>query len=182
MNNDFLPLSHHPANPPQNVETVTARIIGSDANWLRLRWRIEGAQELVVPPFAGRGRADALWQSTCFELFLMPDSGPAYCEFNLSPSERWAAYDFAAYRDRTADRPLERAPQGTMRVGTAFAIFDAAIPLSALPQTESRMNIAAVIEEQGGVKSYWALTHPREKPDFHDPACFLATLPAPRGG
>jgi hypothetical protein len=182
MNNDFLPLSHHPANPPQTVKSVTARIIGTDASWLRLRWRIEGAQTLVVPPFAGKGRADDLWQTTCFELFLMPDGGSAYCEFNLSPSERWAAYDFTGYREGMADRPLEREPQGTMRLGSAFAIFDSAIPLSALPPGESRMNLTAVIEEQGGVKSYWALAHPAEKPDFHDPACFLATLPAPRGG
>ena len=42
------------------------------------------------------------------------------------------------------------------------------------------MNLAAVIEEEGGVKSYWALAHPAEKPDFHDPACFTATLAAPR--
>jgi hypothetical protein len=43
------------------------------------------------------------------------------------------------------------------------------------------MGLAAVIEEQGGVKSYWALAHPDAKPDFHAPACFAATLPAPEG-
>jgi len=36
-----------------------------------------------------------------------------------------------------------------------------------------------VIEEHDGVKSFWALAHSADKPDFHDPACFLATLPAP---
>jgi hypothetical protein len=41
------------------------------------------------------------------------------------------------------------------------------------------MGISAVIEEQGGVKSYWALAHSDAKPDFHAPACFAATLPAP---
>jgi hypothetical protein len=180
MSNDFLPLLPHPANPPRAVDSVTARILGADDNWLRLRWRIEGAGMLVVPPFAGKGRADELWQTTCFELFLMPEGGNAYCEFNLSPSERWAAYDFAGYRDGMSDRPLEREPQGTMRLGSSFAIFDAAIPLGALPRGDCHMNVAAVIEEQGGMKSFWALAQPAEKPDFHDPACFLATLPAPR--
>ena len=42
------------------------------------------------------------------------------------------------------------------------------------------MNLAAVIEEEGGAKSYWALSHPADKPDFHDPTCFTATLAAPR--
>lgn len=156
-----------------------ARIIGADEHWLRLRWRIEGAQALVVPPFAGKGRADELWRTTCFELFLMPAEGGAYSEFNLSPSERWAAYDFTAYRDGMAERPLEREPQGAMRLGSSFAIFDAALPIAALPASDCRMNLAAVIEEQGGLKSYWALAHPAEKPDFHDPACFAATLAAP---
>ena len=123
--------------------------------------------------------ADGLWRTTCFELFLMPEGGEAYCEFNLSPSDRWAAYDFTGYRAGMAERPAEREPQGTMRQGSSFAIFDAAIPLTALPDRECRMNLAAVIEERGGAKSYWAIAHPADKPDFHDPACFAATLPAP---
>jgi hypothetical protein len=172
-------LQPHPAHPPTRVEAVTARVLGADAHWLRLRWRIDGAQGLAVPPFAGKGRADDLWRTTCFELFLMPEGGEGYCEFNLSPSERWAAYDFSGYRAGMAERPADREPQGTMRLGSSFAIFDAAIPLAALPNRECRMNLAAVIEEQGGAKSYWALAHPAGKPDFHDPACFVATLPAP---
>lgn len=168
----------HPAHAPHGVSSVEARIIGADDNWLRLRWRIEGAHGLVVPPFAGKGRADELWKTTCFELFVMPGSGPAYAEFNLSPSERWAAYDFAAYRDGMAERPVDREPQTMIRQGSRFAIFDASIPLTALPAGECRMNLAAVIEEEGGALSYWALAHAGDKPDFHDPACFAATLPA----
>jgi hypothetical protein len=179
LTNDFLPLIQHSAYPPREVTAVTARILGADEFWLRLRWRIDGARALVVPPFAGKGRADGLWQSTCFELFLMPQDRDTYCEFNLSPSERWAAYDFTRYRDGMSERPVEREPQGTLRLGSSFAIFDAAIPLSALPAGDCRMNVTAVMEEQGGVKSYWALAHPAAKPDFHDPACFVATLPAP---
>jgi hypothetical protein len=174
------PLQPHPAHPPTRVTGIDARIVGADANWLRLRWRVDGAQALVVPAFAGKGRADGLWQTTCFELFLMPRDGGSYCEFNLSPSERWAAYDFESYRDGMSGRPADREPQGTMRLGSSFAIFDAAVPLSALPDDICRMNIAAVIEEQGGAKSYWALAHPPDKPDFHDPACFVAELPAPQ--
>lgn len=173
-------LTAHPAHPPARVDSVEAKIIGADANWLRLRWRIDGAQALVVPPFGGKGRADGLWRTTCFELFLMPGEGPAYSEFNLSPSERWAAYDFSGYRESMAERPVEREPQGTIRQGSSMATFDAAIPLTALPDPDCAMNLCAVIEEQGGVMSYWALAHPKGAPDFHDPACFTARLPAPR--
>ena len=109
----------------------------------------------------------------------MDGAGPAYCEFNLSPSEQWAAYDFSSVREGMADRPLPLAPTCTWRSGSAFAIFDAAIPLASLPSVPARAGLTAVLEEEGGHKSYWALGHAREKPDFHDPSCFTATLAPP---
>ena len=173
------PLIAHPDHPPATVTKVEARIIGRDANWLRVRWRIERSQQLLVPPFAGKGRADELWQATCFELFLKPEGSPAYIELNLSPSERWNAYDFEAYRWGMTERPFPREPECTLRLGSSFAIFDATVPVGGLPDVACAMGLAAVIEEQGGVKSYWALAHPDAKPDFHAPACFAATLAAP---
>ena len=169
----------HPANPPARVSGIEARVIGFDADWLRVRWRIEGAQGLVIPSFAGRGRADELWKTTCFELFLKPDGGEAYVELNLSPSERWAAYDFTDYREGMSERPASREPDCTIRRGSSFAIFDAAIPCDVLPALPSAASITAVIEEEGGVKSFWALAHPASKPDFHDAACFTAELAPP---
>ena len=169
----------HPSRPSDAVSSVEARIIGRDAQWLRVRWRTEGAQGLVVPAFAGKGRADELWKTTCFELFLKPAGGEAYCEFNLSPSERWNAYDFESYRDGMTERPFPREPECTMRRGSTFAIFDAAVPLAGLPAADCAMGLCAVIEEQGGIKSYWALEHPEGAPDFHAAACFAAELPAP---
>lgn len=169
----------HPDHPPLTVSGVESRIIGADANWLRARWRIEGSQQLVVPGFAGKGRADELWKTTCFELFLKPLGGEAYSELNLSPSERWNAYDFDGYRLGMRERPFPREPECTMRLGSSFAIFDVAIPLSGLPAGDCAMGMCAVIEERSGTLSYWALAHPAERPDFHDPACFAAALPAP---
>ena len=172
-------LTAHPSRPPGKVASVVARIIGADDNWLRLRWRVEGSQALVVPAFAGKGRADELWKSTCFELFLKPLGGEAYCELNLSPSERWNAYDFDAWRAGMRERPFPREPECTMRQGSSFAIFDAAIPAAGLPANDCAMGLAAVIEEAGGTLSYWALAHPEDKPDFHAPACFALALSAP---
>jgi hypothetical protein len=172
-------LTAHPDHPPAAVSRVEGRVIGADASWLRVRWRVEGAQRLVVPPFAGKGRADELWRTTCFELFLRPENGTAYVELNLSPSERWNAYDFAAYRQDMTERPFPREPECTLRQGSSFAIFDAAIPLGGLPAADCALGMSAIIEEDGGAVSYWALAHPEGKPDFHAPACFAARLPAP---
>ena len=167
----------HPDFPPTTVWQVNARIT-PDGDWLRLRWRIDGAQRLVVPAFAGKGRADGLWQTTCFELFVKSAGEPGYTELNLSPSERWNAYDFSAYREGMSERAFPREPACTMRKGEAMAIFDAAVPMAALPAVPWRLNMTAVIEEEGGVKSFWALAHADGTPDFHDPACFVGTLAA----
>ena len=34
------------------------------------------------------------------------------------------------------------------------------------------IGLTAVIEEEDGTKSYWALAHGAGPPDFHNPACF----------
>lgn len=172
-------LTHHPAHPPAAVRGVEARIIGFDATWLRARWRVLGAGKLIAPAFAGKGRADGLWQTTCFELFIMPGEGPGYVELNLSPSERWNAYDFDGRREGMRERPMPREPECTLRLGSDIAIFDAAIPAAGLPPAPWRRGFTAVIEEAGGVKSYWALAHHGEAPDFHDPACFVEEVAAP---
>ncbi|MEO6151820.1 MAG: DOMON-like domain-containing protein [Croceibacterium sp.] len=172
-------LVSHPGHPPVQVSAIQARVIGFDSQWLRLRWRIEGAQALVVPAFAGRGRADELWRTTCFEAFLKPVGGDAYVELNLSPSERWNIYDFASYRHGMSERPMPREPDCTLRQGSSFAIFDAAIPVAGLPAGPCALGLAAVVEEHGGTISYWALVHPDGPPDFHAPACFAATLAPP---
>ena len=169
----------HPAYAPKSVNSVTSRIVGRDPNWLRVRWRIEGVQSLIVPKFAGRGRADGLWQTTCYELFVKPRGGTAYLEFNLSPSERWNVYAFDAPRTGMRELPMDREPDCTMRLGSSFAIFDAAIPVDVIPSADCDYGMTCVIEEQGGTKSYWALCHAGDAPDFHEPACFTGELAAP---
>ncbi|MBC2664723.1 DOMON-like domain-containing protein [Novosphingobium flavum] len=181
----------HPDSPPLAVTGIEAAVIGLDAHWLRVRWRIEGSARLLVPPFAGKGRTDGLWQQTCFELFIKTPDEDGYVELNLSPSERWAAYDFATYRAGMENRDMPRDPDCTMRLGGNMAIFDAAIPVAALPPLPWKLGISAVIEELGEdedaqageeaspVKSLWALRHAPGQPDFHSPACFAASLAAP---
>jgi len=40
------------------------------------------------------------------------------------------------------------------------------------------LGISAVIESGDGTKTYWALHHPSDKPDFHHPGSFLLKSPA----
>ena len=166
----------HQAHPPDAVTSVEAKIGVANEHWLTARWRIEGSAKLVLPKPAGSKRMVGLWQTTCFELFVQPDGRGGYYELNLSPSERWNLYGFDAPRTGMREEVTDRRPVCTMRPGSRFAIFDAAIPRAMFPDAKSDLGIAAVIEEEGGTKSFWALDHAGEAPDFHDPACFTARL------
>jgi hypothetical protein len=169
----------HPAFPPAAVQAVEGKwgIVGS---WLQLRWRIEGAARVKLPPFTGRKRADELWQTTCCEMFIWPAGGESYTEFNFSPSEAWAAYDFSSWRQDMVERPVSHDPVISPRGGRNMLIVDVALPLGDLPPLPAALSLTAVIEEQSGTRSFWALAHGNpERPDFHDPACFGARLAPP---
>lgn len=143
-----------------------------------LRFRVDGCGALVVPEFKGMGRGEDLWKTTCFELFLEDGDG-AYREFNFSPSQRWAAYRFAGYRESRDDFEPGIAPEIQSERG--LSIFTLTVFLSEKDLQGARnAALSAVIEEEGGRLSYWALAHGGPKPDFHDPACFRIPL-APAG-
>lgn len=171
----------HTTSSPLQVSSIEARVKALDPNWLSLRWRIDGASELIVPKISGKSRADGLWRTTCFELFLKPRDAEGYFEWNFSPSRRWNAYSFSDYREGMCEANVAREPDSVWHGGSGFALFDVAVPRSALPDCECSMAIAAVIEESGGRRSYWSIAHPdADRPDFHHSACFAATLD-PRG-
>ena len=64
---------------------------------------------LILPAYVANGpRADGLWQTTCFELFVRHPDQRGYFEFNFSPSTQWAAYRFSGYREGMAEWPMQR--------------------------------------------------------------------------
>lgn len=174
-------LIRHPDTPAVKVRSVDAYVVRNRDNYLHFRWRIKGTRALVVPEFVGPGREDGLWQTTCFELFLRSPGGDSCHEFNFSPSGRWAAYDFTGYREGMAERAMVPPPQSQESRHAHILTFDTQLRSSTLPPRPLRLGLSAVVEEEGGVKSYWAMAHPPGKPDFHHPACFAVTLPAPHG-
>lgn len=139
-----------------------------------LRFRVDGCGALVAPEFRGLGRGDELWKTTCFELFLYDGEG-RYREYNFSPSQQWAAYSFTGYRGHRED--VEPAAQPEIQSERGLSIYTLTVFLSQ-KELEGAQSAAlsAVIEEEGGRPSYWALAHNGLKPDFHDPACFRISL------
>jgi hypothetical protein len=162
----------HPDTPARAVRSV--QVDWDEGAVLTLCWRVVGAGALVVPaPVAAPARTDGLWQATCFELFLK--TGEAYREVNLSPSGHWAAYDFTGYRAGMVDAPVAP-PRIACKPGESFTLT---ATLAGLVPGPTRASLTAVIEEEGGHKSYWALAHGPGKPDFHAPSCFILPLEAP---
>lgn len=143
-----------------------------------LRYRVDGCMGLMLPAYAGKGRANDLWRSTCFELFLGGDV-PAYLEFNFSPSGKWAAYFFPSYREGRMEPELAEQPDIHIDQGQEIFVLTAFLTTRDVAGA-TRAGVSAVLEETGGHLSYWALAHGPGKPDFHDPACFMAH-PGPAG-
>jgi hypothetical protein len=167
-------LKRHPDTPCDAVTGIAVDIAYTLRGDLRLAYRVTGdIAALRLPPPAIAARTDNLWQHACFEAFIRSASdGTGYHEFNFSPSTQWAAYRFDAYRAGMA--PVDLLPR--IETHATSTVFELRAVL-ALPSSASRLALSAVIEETSGRKSYWALTHPPGKPDFHHPDCFALELP-----
>jgi hypothetical protein len=171
-----------------NSRSAAALMIDAEATWsrgggLELAYVVSGALERVRwPAAASATRTDGLWRHTCFEAFVRPSAADAYCEFNFSPSGQWAAYRFNGYRSVQSEAPVAPVPLIRLETEPDRVLLRAMLEsdvLSDLPRGSWRLGLSAVIEEIDGRLSYWALTHPPGKPDFHHPDGFAATLPMP---
>jgi hypothetical protein len=168
-------LKPHPAFPPSSVQSVEVEISATDQCEMLLDFRVKG-DKIVIPTWQAPCRADELWKCTCFELFIGGLGSESYFEFNFSPSGRWAAYRFDSYRRGMRDLNMTIDPQVELDPARPLQLT-VDLDLSEMPGEPLFANITAVIEEEGGRKSYWALAHADGPPDFHNRDCFVASLP-----
>lgn len=176
-----LSLVHHPDSSPSLVTALDVSVERRAGGGLWLRYYVDGPDGAVVLPHSDiTGRANNLWQTTCFEAFVRRAGDKGYIELNAAPSQQWAAYHFDGYREGMAELSLIRAPKiGCDASATHFALeVDVTLP-ETWAEAVWEIGISAVIEETDGTKSYWALTHPSGAPDFHHPDCFTLQLEAP---
>ncbi|MGJ3629890.1 hypothetical protein AB5I41_29330 [Sphingomonas sp. MMS24-JH45] len=170
-------LAAHPAAPSATVERITvtatrprrrdrARAIASTA--------ISTPSDGPIPP-----RLPLRTNCGCTAAARRSSRGRAHShrELNLSPSTRYAIYDFNGYRGAMRDA-AERDIRLSFDRATATLTAEVAMPALA-DVAEWRLGLTAVIEDASGAKSDWALHHPGDAPDFHDRAGFVARLAAP---
>ena len=161
----------HPDQPPLSVTSIKAQCWRVEGQW-RFRYLVDGAAQLILPDAAEPARADELWRTTCFEAFVS-GQGTAYREYNFAPSGQWAAYAFDA--PRSGMRHANEQAEVWLEGGETWIAVEAEVTGDFA--LTAPLNLTAVIEEQGGHKSYWALAHPDGPPDFHNRNCFVAHLP-----
>ena len=175
-----LNLIPHPATSPTDPELKLwadvehAHILGATAS--TKIWFCVSApmQRFVVAEPAEPSRAEGLWRATCFEMFLKRSDEAAYREWNFAPSGQWAAYDFEAYREGRSDADVPFGPEIVLQDNLTWWQVGVTVPVDEGPW---QLGLSAVLEEQDGTKSYWAITHPPgDKPDFHAADCFAARL------
>ena len=167
-------LACHPATPARAALDVRATVVRSTDGAFAVTYVIHGDVDRIrVPPSRPAHFADELWRHTCFELFVKRQGGDAYREFNFSPSGEWAAYDFTSYRQLLALRDDVAIDVRVQRDSGKLTV-DARVELDADEHTlRLVLGVSAVVEEIDGTLSYWALTHPADKPDFHRAEAFV---------
>jgi hypothetical protein len=177
-------LSRHPQAPAGAVECVAVSIERGAEGRLSVTFSLHAdIGRLRIPTPCPSCRGERLWEHTCFEAFVASAGTRGYHEINLAPSGAWAIYAFRRYREPaplSGDlRPPAIAVRRAARRLDVEAVVRPADLCPALAQAPLRVALSAVVEDAGGVLSYWALRHPQGSPDFHHPEAFALTLAAP---
>jgi hypothetical protein len=176
-----IALKCHPAQacPAVRGLAVSVRVLASGRLWMSYALDAD-LEQLRIPAEDAPRRAHELWTHTCFEAFVGESREPGYCELNVAPSKAWALYRFSAPRvgmavvkDAPAPRiAIRRTPEGL----TLEAMVYWRDLITASAPERLRLGLAAVLEDDGGRLSYWALRHPPGRPNFHHPDSFTLEL------
>lgn len=168
----------HPATPGPAVRALTVAVERVGDCLLVLRYRLTGdPARLVLPASQPPERVDGLWQATCCEAFVRAGDGAGYVELNLAPSTAWALYRFTDRRVGMCSPPVARPPAIAVTPRSDGCELAATVDLTGVVAAAPwRLALAAVVAAVDGSRSYWALAHLGERPDFHHPAAFVLTL------
>lgn len=188
----MLTLHPHPAQKPIIPMTLQASVAWQSDDLLaeasvvfsfRCSCSVDerGAVGILLPEPTVAAECGNLWQHTCCEAFVAVPDTDDYLEFNFSPSGCWAVYRFNDYRVRDDTFRCAVAPKIEFTPHEQAFELTATVPSALFKsqwpgQTHWLIGLTAVIETTAGEKSYWALRHEGEKPDFHLRSQFLFPL------
>lgn len=170
----------HPNTPCSEVQHLSVEIVNLPGKGLHFTYYLQGnIKALRIPELQTPSRIDGLWEKTCFEIFVATENDTRYQEFNFSPSGQWAVYAFTKYRERDvwhSHHPYKI----SVECSDYDLLLHVVVPLADLPCMASdnvvQLGLTAVIETIDGQKSYWALNHPSDTPDFHHWSGFVCNI------
>jgi hypothetical protein len=167
-----------PVRPPSNLR-ITVQV-SRRSNAAILSYTVHSPiKELCVPDPADRPlRKGGLWEETCLEFFLATKDSPRYWEINLSPSGHWNVYRFSAYREAVQEEAAFTSLPFRVKRGKDLFLLDLELHLDRIIHSETPLQagISAVLKLRSGEMTYWALSHPAQRPDFHRRESFIAEL------
>lgn len=168
----------HPSLPPSDIGlNVEVR------EHLKVRFELTGLLKNYEIPAKRQNiqRMNNLWNETCLELFFGPEHQENYWELNFSPSGDWNLYSFDSYRKGMKEEARVQNVISQQTKNKNGLEFNLEIILNDLSLEDTSLNVgaAAVMKARNGEKSYWALKHVADKPDFHRRESFIVTMPFP---
>ena len=175
-------LTLHPSSTCAAVDRIEVQAARRDRRHLTLRYHLCGNMDaLRFAPASTPVRANGLWKHSCFEAFISASPGNAYLEFNFAPSLKWAVYRFDGYRNNMREIEELESPRFEASSDQSNYRMQVSLNLGGLQHLPAdsvwHVGLSAIIEDTSGLISYWALTHPPGKPDFHHADCFQLKLP-----
>ena len=173
-------LTCHTRTASSVIESVTVNFEVIPEGGLLVQYQIYGQLALLrIPDPQPAISCNGLSEHTCFEVFVAVEGDSGYHEFNFSPSGQWAAYAFSDYRSPD-EWTFNQKPYSRVTRTEKHLFLEATIPDVDLPPNVAgnplHLGLSAVLEATNGSRSYWALHHPSDRPDFHHRAGFACIL------
>lgn len=171
-----MKLISHPKYPAHNKLSLSSdiQIIGQKCH---IRYKVIGD---ISPIVINEGHTpqfrDELWKMTCFEMFVQNDNGPQYYEYNFAPNGDWASYSFDDYRNGMTAIEINQPDIALSRSDDMIEVH-VIMDINALPTGHLNIGLFAMIFTDDD-RSYWALEHSEDTPNFHQRDCFLHPLTA----
>lgn len=120
-------------------------------------------------------RQDNLWQHTCFELFCGQQGCPEYWEINITPSGAWNVYAFSAPRTGMREEKRIGHMAASVYKSCDSIVLHYSFDINKILPKHSvvEIGLSCVVAMKNSDRSYWALAHNQDAPDFHDRSAFL---------
>jgi hypothetical protein len=122
-------------------------------------------------------RKIGLWEGTCFEAFIQDSESNEYLEFNFSGTGYWNVFHFLK-RDQKLEEYLPlKLTKHRFTTEPKHREFIFSFDLGQMPFIQDCTNLkigtTCILVNEDQEKEYFAISHHREKPDFHDPRSFV---------